>query len=711
MKKLLLAFVLGLVICAVGLTACATPEEGTFEVDLVKDGTYEVLTEISFETAAGVWNGTQLVEPSSVSVKKDDQAVSTNGYTFVLEEIGDYVITYEFNLPNGTKKTYTTEIQAVDSTAPTIVGQFDMRYRKEETVDINEEYFVLDAYDTQPEVNVKIYFGDKATGEEQTLDGTNFTPTKTGKHTVVISSEDSYGNKGEREYSFYVIDKLEFDYFNERELFDFSIVGLGGAQISFSEENVREGDGSVKYTHTGTTEVIKFPNSKDIDWASVDGLSFWVYNPSTEYDYTFSFGGYTSLGSGFTGNGNKASMGYTISKNSWSKIVVPSEQIIKMTEKTATAPDGAPYLGILISHENNGGSQSNRWANIELYFDYFTLDAKWEHTLTGSLMTVNAVVNTNKPYFNVAIETKTVGQTTQEMTVLTHNAGAFPSATFSASNIIDWDENKLTFKVYNPTDLDLKLQIRSSKYEKAMAAREEIESTNPLYTKLINTVVFTKKATTTVTIDYTEIDYVNFPYIMLYAYGLTSEEQEAFELWFYDFEMSDSEKATPDYLWTQTALGSTGSFKTAVNTDNAYIKEGSFSLHAKPNGTWNTFTFIYAAKIDQSKVSSISFDVYNPNNFDLVLGIGSSWATFVAKKGQWTTVTVTDLANAIRVYDTETDINSKKGTGLEIKLTHGNSLTEGLVTYTNPAAASEDWATLQANGLYFDNFVVNNINQ
>ena len=165
-----------------------------------------------------------------------------------------------------------------------------------------------------------------------------------------------------------------------------------------------------------------------------------------------------------------------------------------------------------------------------------------------------------------------------------------------------------------------------------------------------------------------------------------------FRLYMDDFKVETIDFTSDDYLWT------VGTGKFATVTDSKSIANGSVSANVKFVGTWETAYFTHATTIDWTKVGKLTFQVYNPNSFDVVLGLGESWASFVAYKGQWTTVEVTDFSVMV------------EGKGLMIRAGHTCSLTVDGVTYTNPTKTDNVYDGWQdefwPNGLYFDNFVV-----
>ena len=115
--------------------ACHQTGEGggngaEFVADIPADTSAEYGGSYSFETVAGLYNGSVIVEPS-VSVSLNGESVQTENNAVPLNSLGEYVITYTFVLPDGETKTYTQKVTCVDTKAPSIVqdGELAAKYR------------------------------------------------------------------------------------------------------------------------------------------------------------------------------------------------------------------------------------------------------------------------------------------------------------------------------------------------------------------------------------------------------------------------------------------------------------------------------------------------------------------------------------------------------------------------------------------------------
>lgn len=452
---------------------------------------------------------------------------------------------------------------------------------------------------------------------------------------------------------------------------------------------VKDGAYSLKMVVGGTSSVYGWiSETANVDMTTMESVSFSIYN-SAEVDLPI----YVGLGTSSSNTWLSDSLRVEIlPKKAWKDITVRLDTLEGITAGLA--------LGISTSYDlyetDSVNSTYNTYVNgkARLYLDNFqftqkttSIDMSSEDYLwaKGAGSQHYSHVNTNTAYC--------VDGSLYSWNILA--TGSYPASYNAYSATINWNDYKtLTFQVYNATDYALTFVVR---IRNAANSGDIIKQS----------VTAAAKTWTTVTMDFSGKTFevggkfgVSAEWGSNKVNGSTTYQNAYNPIW-YGFKtqgiyLDGFTLVEKDYdsLWTEAVNGSMGSFSRTVNTDSAYIKEGSKSLLAKPNGTWNTLAFSYALQLDTSAITSITFEVYNPNDFDVVVGVGTSWATFVAKKGEWTTVTVTDF----------TAITA--GKGLEIKVGVGQSITIDGTTYTNPTDGTDEFTALKTNGLYFDNFVV-----
>ncbi|MBQ8294975.1 MAG: hypothetical protein IJX87_00920 [Clostridia bacterium] len=589
---------------------------------------------------------------------------------------------------------------------------FDEFTFKTDTVISVEEYqrkYRVGDQVTIPDFNVLMAGGQTEYSVKVLKDGADITPEGTDTFTI-----DTYGNyffsvsapNGDttitQTFPIYVYAEKEFEAVAHEDEFKEIVKGFGGANVTFSEKNTKDGNGSLRYRQAGTTTVFKFLNSPAIDWTKEEGLSFWVYNPSADYNYMFSIGGYVDLVQNWATNGNNAGSTFTVFKNGWTKVVIPGEQLVRMTETTETAPNGAPYIGIFLTHENNGKSTSTQWQSIDLYFDAFELTCKVEDSLLGSSGSTK-IVETGFAELKVGTETKTAAW------LQTRELYNYPNAVWSASNQLNWKDNKLTMKIYNPAEYDFLFQLRGF----PVGVPYTNVSTMLSETVTLADVYIGAGETVEVTIFSESFDYTAYPYIGLYmdAYnngGQNSTHFLACKLHFYDLTMSKGSLTNESMDYKLAQMKSLNSSAGYLNYNKAYIKDGEYSLWWKPTGTWVSSALPYSNEVDWSKVKTLKMYVYSPIRYPVsTLGteIGYSFwlgqadnidsakyvgETYTVKKG-WNEFTIDVSAWTTGQYMV---LSTAQGTNCgNNPFYNGNTATE---------ASTAAWKNLMDNGLYVD---------
>ena len=591
------------------------------------------------------------------------------------------------------------------------VEEHQNKYRVGEVATIPQ--FNVLACGAQSEYQVKVF----KDGEDITpSDGNSFEIDEYADYYYEVTAPEGKGEKV-RKFPIRVYADTEFEYFDYEDSFDEEVVSRGGANITFSTAYTKDGKGALRYRKAGTWTWFKFANSNEIDWTKEEGLSFWVYNPSEFYDYKFSVGGYVTLDTvlkdengnpildengkeqnmNSLGNGNNAGLTFTALKNQWTRVVISSASLIKMTEVTDSALNGAPYIGIGINYTNNGSatdSNTAQWNAIDLYFDMFELKCELQDSFVGA-------DGDTELFYVTHGETEIAGVTEKTLKIQTIKAYNYPNGVFTASDKIVWNGNKLTFKVYNPTAYPYLLNVRAFPLP---SVYQNVGNMNSATISLTSSYISAGK-TAEITIYGDTFDYTTYPYLALYMNagsngGSNSERMLACELYVYDMEISAGTSAelptTEDYKW---AVGYGLKESAAViNTDSAYCVKGSeYSLHFIPVANWPTAAISNSAAIDWSNVKSITLSIYNPTKYthSVTLGLYTSEtdSTLVANtkkevylsKRDWTTVTI--------------DLSSVSGAlGNVFFISTGHS--------SNGGSTSEQWQAFMTYGLYFDGFNV-----
>lgn len=428
----------------------------------------------------------------------------------------------------------------------------------------------------------------------------------------------------------------------------------------------------------------------EYEWANGKALTFTVYNNSDTYAFTFDYYMCAAATESFQGTNNPTALiGYaTVEPNDTQTITIYAEDFDFNTYK---------YLAVHTSHYIMTSGQTDSGAQDEvgkgnldlkafnLSFYDFTLEEKVKPTTVDYIQATqvsgdcNETLNTNKKY--VKDGDYSFGLT---------NSGNWCVTNIDFMKEYDWSKiDSVTFYVYNPTTYTYKLNLYLN---------------NGAGTAVVN-----QEGVVLTTGDWKEITFANLKGSMAAGsyvsfstnYTLMSNvsgaantaPNRAFRIYLDGFSVVEGDFSADDLLWTQ---GTGVTFSTVEDTN--YIVDGTYSANLKFVGTWETAYFTHATTIDWTKVSKLTFQVYNPNSFNVVFGVGD-WATHVAYMGTWTTIEITDFSKAI-VADK----------GLMVRAGHTCSVTVDGVEYTNPTKNDTEVDGWQdefwLKGLYFDNFVV-----
>ena len=123
---------------------------------------------------------------------------------------------------------------------------------------------------------------------------------------------------------------------------------------------------SIHYLPNGNWTFIKFEDSAEIDWSNVRVFSFWVYNPSDNYDVNFSVSLSKNMNLDFEASSVALGKATEKAEYGWTKIEIAGNII-----RSAVA-DGYIYLSIGLNYTVNGETASSeQWKNTNFYIDHF----------------------------------------------------------------------------------------------------------------------------------------------------------------------------------------------------------------------------------------------------------------------------------------------------------------------------------------------------
>ncbi len=671
-----------------------------FIVDLVESGDYEINSEISYETAAGVYNGTQLIEPTvTVTYGTENEAVTAEDCVFTLDKIGTYTITYNFTLPDNTTETYTTTINSKDTTAPTIVGKFSAQYLQGDGVDLSEAVLVMDNYDAEPETTVNVYCGEKTKENLVIFTEGKATFDKPGDYVAVISSKDNYNNVGTKEFNFTVVSNTAWSK---------TLTGTtAGGTVVMNTENVErpiggESKQAVKVTTTDAVNYASavFTESNIIREKDVT-VSFKIYN-STSYAYTFRI--------------------YAFS-NSVPTTGLPKDSVIVQNNTTVGAGESItvtfnladfvteenPYLAFFLpastaSTWNNGEKTSEQYLGCELYFYDFTVEDRvdvpveekeWYETMTGVTAGGTIVMNTEN------VETPIGGEAVAAVKITTvsdtSSVGNYLAATFSGSNVL-LGKNTLKFKIYNPTAYEYTFRMHASTLSTATSDSKKLGTDLGGYIKI------PANASTEYTIDLTKLTETNC-YLMFYLpkydggnWGTNATNYNACELYMYDFNVTDEvedptvdpeEPAETAWHKTLTGTNANGTVLFNVETDaTKTINDTQVSdvvvLKTASGHTLSMPVAVFAGSntIDWAN-STVTFKIYNPTDNDYTIRL---YATSNATAFNYGTGTVAECSMETRIK-----LTAKSVTEITVKVSAFTETCQYLGIYI-PWSDDKNWA-------------------
>ncbi len=552
------------------------------------------------------------------------------------EATDDYIYEISEGVWSPYSETERTSLQGylVNAEAPTISVPTDLKlkYHVGDTVSL-ESITATDWLGEVLEVNYEVTTG----GNPVTVVNNGFEVTEETDYTATITTTDADGRTASETVTFYVYQENEFAFFNTAATVSQEVITGGGLTAEYSTAYAKEGEGSLKIgTDGGTTIGLKFTDTANVDWDNVNGLTFYMYNP-TDYEYRISVAGFTTAsGAGLSGS---LRINAWAKPGEWTKVAVSADNIV------TTLNGEGNLLGILIEYYYNQDSAA--WSGMELYLDAFTIDEEysWEQTLLGST-SGSILAKTGLEEITVNNEKKTATYMKLNTTYMR------PYAAFAGLSGVDLTGKKVTFKAYNSLSNEIKF-----KWTKNSAVDGSTKTA-------IKDMYIGAGETEEVTIFGNELDEAN-PYLGLYIdcdyNGGNNDTTKAWwpngGLYFYDFVVEDGtyETQSEDYQWA-VATGNSNAM-TSVNTNSDYLyvdgvnftaENNKYSLAVKrPHGNSPSISLTKSIAIDWTNIYCVKFRIYNPADATINLAINTSedeWTTstrlqVVACTGKaWTTV-------------------------------------------------------------------------
>lgn len=350
--------------------ACHQTGEGggngaEFVADIPADTSAEYGGSYSFETVAGLYNGSVIVEPS-VSVSLNGESVQTENNAVPLNSLGEYIITYTFTLPDGTNKTYTQKVTCVDTKAPSIVqdGEIASKCRLNDTVTL-PSFTAIDLVDGTIVPSVTVYNGEET--EENVVPVTEtenaFEIENRNGYTIVATATDKSGNAAERRLTVNVFEENEIEFFNVQSYAESTVGTAGGGIVSYNTDSkyIFEGTGSMRFytTKDGLWIMMRLSSTANMDFSDVYGVSFWVYNDSPRA-YNVDLQTYTPDDS----VPSKMIQRTLIPAGCWTKVFVPQAALLANYDP---ATDRLQFFF-------NGDDYRDSYWEFDMYFDCFKIE-------------------------------------------------------------------------------------------------------------------------------------------------------------------------------------------------------------------------------------------------------------------------------------------------------------------------------------------------
>jgi hypothetical protein len=346
---------------------------------------------------------------------------------------------------------------------------------------------------------------------------------------------------------------------------------------------------------------------------------------------------------------------------------------------------------------DNGGNNSEQFLAMKLYlYDFEIADTEWWQTMTGVTASGTTVMNTENIEKTIdgevvdAVKVTTISDTT--------STGTYLAAVFSGSNVL-LGKDKLTFKIYNPTEYEYTFRMYASTISTATS------STGSLGTAILGGYIkIPANASTEYTVDLTKLTEKNC-YLMFYLpkvddanWGTNATNYNACELYMYDFSVSDNAETPPvgpetpvQTAWYETLTGANANGKALFNVENnatkiindtqvsdvVVLKTASGHTSSMP-----VAVFTGSNTIDWAN-STVTFKIYNPTDNDYTIRL---YATSNTTAFNYGTGTVVECSMETRIK-----LTAKSVTEITVKVSAFTENCQYLGIYI-PWSDDKNWA-------------------
>ena len=343
--------------------------------DIPDATTVEVGDSFDFETAA-ISQGEKVYSPKTVTITfGENETVEFTGTSFVPSKVGEYTVTYTFDI-DGEIKTYTTVVTACDTTKPSIILSDDIPIRVEYDSDVElPEFTAVDICDGTLDTDVKVYRND-AGKTPIDITGGEFTVDTYDGIVIEATATDAAGNTALDRYTVAVRGEREVDYFENEPYALANAVGFGGGKTEFNvnPEYAIQGEGSLKfYTDINGKwvfcgfpsigEAVRLAGGKDKFKTEYSAITLLLYNASP-FDCEIEMQYWKKNPQNGLAQDAKLIQKNQLIANSWTKISVPTDKIAK-----DYADD--MFYGLFFDGANH--EANNAYANFCTYIDCIRL--------------------------------------------------------------------------------------------------------------------------------------------------------------------------------------------------------------------------------------------------------------------------------------------------------------------------------------------------
>lgn len=343
--------------------------------DIPDAATVEVGDSFDFETAA-IAQGEKVYSPKTVTITfGENETVEFAGTSFVPSKVGEYTVTYTFDI-DGEIKTYTTVVTACDTTKPSIILSDDIPIRVEYDSDVElPEFTAVDICDGTLDTDVKVYRNDAGKTPIDITDGQFKVDTYDGV-VIEVSAIDTAGNTSADSYEIAVRGEREVDYFENEPYAAANAVPFGGGKTEYNvnPEYAIQGTGSMrfytdingKWVYCGLPsigEAVRIAGGKAQFKAEYNAVTVLLFNASP-YDCEIGFHYWKKNPANGLPQDDTLIQNYRLVANCWTKISVPADKI-------ADAYADDIFFGFNFNGSNH--ETNNAYANFCTYIDCIRL--------------------------------------------------------------------------------------------------------------------------------------------------------------------------------------------------------------------------------------------------------------------------------------------------------------------------------------------------